>query len=289
MKVILVATDFSVRSDRAIRRAILTARDYAASLVLTHAVDDDQPSRIVRAERSAAATLLDEQARTIRESDGVDCTPHLVIGDPFEGIAAAAAEMQPDLVVLGPHRRQAMKDVFVGTTAERTIRGSGHPVLMANAVPARPWRHVLIAVDMSDGSREAARTIAALGLDTHAVITVMHAFHAPTPPALARTGATEGAFEAYYEEEAERLRGTLDAYLRDLPIAPASRIVERIVVSPSETIGTVAHSISADLVVLGTRGRSGLARYVLGSVCEAVLRTSSLDVLAIPPRKDASA
>ena len=75
VKTILVATDSSSRSDRAVRRATLLAKELGASLSLVHVVDDDQPGRIVDAEREAAAAVLHDQARSLREIDGVDCEP----------------------------------------------------------------------------------------------------------------------------------------------------------------------------------------------------------------------
>lgn len=136
MKNICVATDLSPRSDRAVRRATVLARTYESTVTLVHVIDDDQPKRIIEAERGAASILLGEQARSLREIDGLSCDYIIVLGNAFAGIANAAAEVRSNLIVIGPHRRQALKDVFVGTTAERTIREATCPILMANGVPA---------------------------------------------------------------------------------------------------------------------------------------------------------
>jgi nucleotide-binding universal stress UspA family protein len=286
MKRVLVATDLSVRSDRAIRRAILLARRHGAALSLLHVIDDDQPSRLVRAERDAATALVEEQARSIREGDGIDCSARVVMGDPFEGIAAAAGEQEPDLVVIGPHRRQALKDVFTGTTAERTIRASRRPVLMANAVPASAHRHVLLAVDFSDCSADAVRTVAELGFEAHAAVSVLHVFDAPATPVMARSAASEEALSSYHAQERDKAAAALKEFLAPLPLAVQSRIAERNVASAAETIRAVAADVGADLLVVGTRGRSGIAKMLLGSVAEQVLRTAETDVLAVPPRQD---
>ncbi|HEY7766067.1 MAG TPA: universal stress protein, partial [Aestuariivirgaceae bacterium] len=153
---ILVATDFSPRSDRALRRGILLARQNATELQLTHVVDDDQPQRLIDVERREAAALLDELASTIRESDGIDCEGHVATGDAFQGIVRMAEETGVDLLVLGPHRRQVLRDVFIGTTAERVLRTSRMPVLLANGVPAGAYRKVLIASDLSNYAYAAA-------------------------------------------------------------------------------------------------------------------------------------
>ncbi|MGF1526783.1 MAG: universal stress protein [Candidatus Competibacterales bacterium] len=88
-KRILVATDFSTRSERALRRGTLLAKALGAKLSLVHVNDDDQPKRIVAAERAAAADLLNEFVQTLQQSDGLVCDGQLVEGDPFEGIARA--------------------------------------------------------------------------------------------------------------------------------------------------------------------------------------------------------
>lgn len=60
MKQILVATDFSTRSDRALRRAVLTARQVRAELTLVHVVDDDQPNYLIERQKTAAAEILQQ-------------------------------------------------------------------------------------------------------------------------------------------------------------------------------------------------------------------------------------
>jgi nucleotide-binding universal stress UspA family protein len=285
MKMILVATDFSARSDRAMRRAILLAKSLDASMSIVHVVDDDQPDRLISAEREAASALLVEQARTVSTTDGVTCDFSVVLGDAFEGIAKAAADIGPDLVVIGPHRRQALKDVFVGTTAERTIRESGWPVLMANGVPAGTYRQVMIAVDFSDCSGDAVRAATSLGLDRHAATSLIHVFDAPGTGLLYRASVAEDQIEAYLADEEQRAARDLRAFGDGLAFNPTQWIVKRNAGSAAGTISAAAREVSADLVVVGTRGSTGIPRLLLGSVAEEVLRTAHCDVLAVPPRQ----
>jgi len=283
MKRILVATDFSARADRAVRRATLLARTHGASITLLHVIDDDQAMRIVKAERKAATELLSEQTRSLHEIDGVGCDYSIVLGNAFDGIVRAAEEIDCDLLVLGPHRRQALKDVFVGTTAERVIRGSGRPVLMANGVPASLYRHVLIAVDFSGCSAYAVRAVQALGLERRAIVSVMHVTDPPGTSLISRASLTESQVQDYLAEIEERAAAELRAFLVGLEFDPVRRLVKRNVTSVADTIGSAAREISADLVVVGTRGRTGVAKLLLGSVAEEVLRTAEVDVLAVPP------
>lgn len=283
MKRILVATDFSARSDRAIRRATLLARAYGSSITMVHVIDDDQPKRIVKAEREASSVLLSEQARSLREIDGVDCSYNIILGNAFEGIAKAAEETNCDLLVIGPHRRQALKDVFVGTTAERTIRASSRPILMANGVPAGSYRHVLVAVDFSECSADAALAVTDLGLEKHAAVSVVHVFDAPGTRLMSRASLTEDQVKDYMLDMEERATGELGAFLGNLNFDPIRRVVKHNETSVANTISAVAREISADLVVVGTHGRTGVTKLLLGSVAEEVLRTGNCDVLAVPP------
>lgn len=285
VRTILVATDFSSRSDRALRRATLLAKGSGASLSLVHVIDDDQPGQIVQAERGAAAIVLDEQARSLREIDGVHCKHSIRQGVVFEEIAAAAEEIDVDLLVIGPHRRHALKDVFVGTTAERAIRASRRPVLMANGIPAGPYRHVLIAVDLSESSGDAVRAAIDLGLEQQAVVSVLHVFGAPGTGHLARSIRRDERLEAYLTEEKEQAARELDAFLRDLSFDPMQRILKAGEPLAATAISAAVQEIAADLIVIGTRGRTGLAKLVLGSVAQEVLRVADRDVLVVPPRR----
>ncbi|SLN65891.1 universal stress protein [Oceanibacterium hippocampi] len=286
MQRILLATDFSERSDRAARRATLLAKTTGASLALVHVVDDDRPKRIFEAEQRAAEALLAEQARSFREIDGLSCTSRIVMGDPFEGIAAAVRETDADLLVVGPHRRQVLRDVFIGTTAERTIRASERPVLMANGVPAGPYRHVLVAVDLSECSATAIRALQKLGLGSKCVVSVVHIFDAPAASLMVRASSTKEGIRNYLEDEKERVSGELAAFLNDIGLKPKRRILKHNETSIAHTIAATVREANADLVVVGTVGRTGVAKVLLGSVAEKVLRRADFDILAVPPVRE---
>ena len=79
-------------------------------------------------------------------------------GDPFDGILRTARTLKADLIVMGAHRKQLLRDIFVGTTIERVIRTGPYPVLMVNNEVQPPYRTALAAVDMSEASANAIRT-----------------------------------------------------------------------------------------------------------------------------------
>lgn len=282
---ILVATDFSTRSDRAIRRGTLMARDIGARLSLVHVVDDDQPKRIVKAERTAAASVLDELVRAIRNGDGLDCDARIVEGDPFEGITRAAEDLEPDLVVIGPHRRQLLNDVFLGTTAERVVRISRRPIVMANGVPAGPYRHALVAVDFSECSAGALQALNEVGIGGNIAVSVVHVFDAIGTDLMTRGSASEDGINDYLAEEEERASRELSSFLSGMNFDTVGRFIKQNDSFTANVLITTARESSADLIVVGTRGRTGIAKLLLGSVAQEVLRTATIDVLAVPPKE----
>ena len=75
------------------------------------------------------------------------CEPRVVLGDLFQAIVRTAEDANSDLILIGPQRSEVLREVFVDPTAERTIRNSARPVSMANAVPASPYKRILVAID----------------------------------------------------------------------------------------------------------------------------------------------
>ncbi|WP_298720148.1 universal stress protein [uncultured Ferrovibrio sp.] len=284
MKKILVATDFSPRSDRAIRRGVLLAKDFGASLTLLHVVDNDQPDRIVQAKREAATALLSEQAASLSQIDGISCDYSVFMDAPFAGIQQAVKTAAPDVLLIGPHRRQALRDIFVGTTAERTIRSKSAPVLMANGVPASGYRHALVAVDFSDCSRDAMRAVVALGLKARLAISVIHVLDNPAAGPMSKAPLTEAEARDYVMAEEKRAAGELTALVFDAGLAPAKELVRLNDRSAADIVCATAKEIGADLIVVGTHGRSGLSKLMLGSVAQEILSCAEVDVLAVPPR-----
>jgi nucleotide-binding universal stress UspA family protein len=283
LKKIMLATDFSERSDRALRRATLLARQFGFSLSLVHVVDDDQPRRIVDTECDTASALLRELRNTLQKVDGVPCEVRVVLADPFAGIAQAAAEEAPDLLVIGPHRRQVLRDVFVGTTAERTIRSVSCPVLMVNAPPTGHHRHVLQTTDLSDGSRDALQRFAALGIGKPARNTLLHVFDAPALRLGFGQSMPRDEQEHYLGEERKTAWAALSRFRSSLSSGEVALAVRHETTSAAQEILKAAEEEQADLIVLATHRESGLAKLILGSVTEQVLQMAPVDVLAIPP------
>ena len=281
MQSILVATDFSERSDRAVRKAARLAKACRCRLVLLHVVDDDRPYRLLEIEQEAALLLLQETAQMLVEEDiGVELLVRK--GAPFVVVADMAIEIAATLILIGASRRQLLKDVFVGTTAERIMRQSAVPVLMVNREPALPYHHALIAVDMSDASVRIVETAVRLGLDRHMAVSVIYLFHAQATGLLIRSPAPMEEIRKYQDQEAEKAGTALRRFLKNTGIASVDLIARQSAGPIAGSICAAAEELTSDLIVIGTHGKSSITRVLLGSIAEDVLRTARQDVLVVP-------
>ena len=285
MNKLMVATDFSERSDRALRRAIPLAKQFGASIELVHVIDDDQPTRAVESEHAEAESLLYETAATLRDVDHVACTTRLLLAPPFVGIATAVQETCPDLLIIGPHRRQVLRDIFVGTTAERTIRSVACAVLMVNAPPARQYRHVLQTTDLSDGSRDALQRFSELGIGEPIRKSLLYVFDAPLLRLTFTDSTSREGQEQYLADEKQEASKKLSRFGAAAALGHVEQLVRYEESSAAHEILKAAEEVEADLVVVSTHSRSGLPKLLIGSVTEQVLKTAPVDVVAVPPTR----
>lgn len=281
MQKIVVATDFSTRSDRALRRAILLARRFEAAIAVVHAVDVDQSEALIRVEVDAAETILRELAQSVQAGDRIACEHHVLRGDPFQVIADFA--VTADLLLIGPPRRQDLRGFFTGTTADRIVRASSGPVLLCNGIPVGDHREILVALDLGDGAGDPLGAVRTLGLDRGAAMTALHVFETPADGLMYRASLAERQVARYLDDEERRAVRALHAHLKECGADAVRPLVRRNETGCARIIAETADKIGSDLVALGTRRRGLAAKLALGSVAEDVLRLAKVDVLAVPP------
>lgn len=284
---LLAATDLSARSAPALRRTAHLSRQLSADFHILHVVDEDQPRDMVA---SACRMAEEELAREVGELEEVAGRPPTLLvqpGEPFQTIVDRAEELDASLVVLGAHRKLFLRDVFVGTTLERVIRTGSRPVLMVNGSPSGPYGRVLVATDMSPASANALQTAASLDLLAGVDVTLLHAFQVPAKASLIEAHLPAPEIDAHVGRQAAAARSSLIEFLSGLGLGEAGHTVRLEEGDPIERIVEAAERDRPDLVVIGTRGLTGLKRVLLGSVADALLRRLECDVLAVGPRTSA--
>ena len=241
---------------------------------------------MVEPQRNAASKLLEETAQTATHADQVDADIALTAGESSAGILRIADEIDAELIVVGPHRRQLL-DGFVGTTAERTIRRSQRPVLMVNGAPSALYQKTLLSVDFDDASRTAIDCVQRFGILERTQVTALHLFDAPAAGMMKRAMQMPEAIDHYIGGEKDEARNKLDAFLSAANVLNVRRLVEYDHGSAARMILTCAEEQGADLIVMGTNQRKGVGRFLLGSVAQNVLLDAKCDVLVVPASIDA--
>ncbi len=285
---IVCATDFTARSDLAVSRAVLLARQTGARLTLVHAVDARRPERQVRAQANRAYVQLLSKVDQGFGSESAAIDIAVRPGGPLDVIAKVASEANADLVVLAAPQRRRM-DSIVGTTAERLLRAIGRPVLVVHRESRDSYRRVAMAVDLSNISLPMIQTASRLGVLDNADTTLLHATSAPLEGMLGTVGADRQAIEDYkrgWEDDARlRLQAMLTA--AELPVERTRLLVRT--EAPALAIRQVLEREQPELLTIGASRWVLIKRLLIGSVTDSLLRTSMSDVLVIPNTTSSSA
>lgn len=294
---IVVPTDFSPLAEAAAARAGTLARLDGAAVHLVHAVgfpllvspyDVSVPGNVWESVRQAASESL-ERARKALEASGVQrVTAEIASSEvAVHAIADAVEAHRADLVVMGTHGHGGLKHAFLGSVAERTLRSVDRPILVVKEDPetaAKPIEKILLAVDFSPHSDRAVETALELGERLSASVDVVHAFDLPREynPYLSALGIElQQKLEATATERLESLRERFDK--QGIPVTIDLRRG-----SPSEAIAATARENGCQLIVMGTRGNTGLSHILLGSVAERTLRAAPCSVLCVKAQADSA-
>lgn len=275
---ILLATDLSARSDRALDRALMLARQCDVNLVALHVMEPPgatalttpawrrlTPDHKSLAERRLADDLADA---------GVPTEAVVVNGRPVDAILDTVAHFGCSLIVTGVASETTLGRLLLGTTVERLARQAAQPVLVVKARPRKPYQDVVIATDFSEGSRQALQ--AALKVAHDARITLFHAY---TVPPQSKDVPADAQTRSFYNDALQKAQ----AFLAGIPEL-AGRTQPDIVLEagqPENLLSEFVFQRRCDLVVTGTHGLTGILRTAIGSVAEKLLEALPCDVLIV--------
>lgn len=287
---LLVPVDGSDASERASAHALAIARLTDATVDFLHVVERGGGLR-----SSVNATDADtggERGRSIlaaaerlAEDAAVDVTTELVEGRPADEILDYAAERGSQLVAMGRSGSSGVAGGLLGGVADKVIRAGELPVLVVprgdGAEPgSTTYGRLLLPTDGSDASEAAAPHAAALADRFDATVHVVSAVDVERAGGLFDAGGVPEEYVENLEEDAGRDVDAMVERLAEYDDLPVETAVVR--GSPHEAIEDYATDEGVDVVVMGAHGRSGVRRWVLGSVTDRVLRSVDVPVLVVP-------
>lgn len=286
---VIFATDLSSRAETA--RALLASLDLApgSAIRVVHAIE---PIPEINAFAPSAITVLSEAAedearaevariaKTLRTADvSVDLV--LPFGRAADAILEEAERFAAELIVIGNRGRGGFATTLLGSVSAEVVDRAHCPVLVAR----RPAvTHCVLAEDGSLSADAGARLVTAIPALAKLPTRVVSVVDAPFPLALSGdvAFAAQAAIDAY-EESLPVLRDAHAKYARDRADAlAAARVPATYEVregDAAEQLVRAASDVGADLIVIGSRGQTGITRFVLGSVARAVLLHAPCSVL----------
>jgi nucleotide-binding universal stress UspA family protein len=291
---VLVPTDFSPGAARALERVALLPLASRATVTLLHVIPDAVSPALLARERSEAEYRLKQAGRALAERLRTRTLTEVAVrravrtGEPSSKISREADRLGADLIVVGRHGKRRFRDLLLGSTVERIVRKGAAPVLVVAGERPRPYRSPWVAVDLSDPSRRALALAVRLAAPTAGKVRIVHAYATPFEGPLGR-GASPRHVSRYRRE------CRLNAQVEVAAFLAASRGRSRVGDvalrrgDPRRAILSIGRREGADLLAVGSHGRTGLPRFLLGSVSEAVIHHATCDVLIAPGKVPRSA
>lgn len=236
--------------------------------------------------RKATMDYLRRQATSIIEASGIQVVTEVQFGRPSQAILDFAEEQRPDLIAMATHGRSGLRRAVLGSVATHVLSSTAFPLLLVRprdetTPQAVSFTDVIVPLDTSALS-EAALPIAqhiarSLGLNMRlvTVLPTLSQLYLGTQPVAYPADIVEKAEDA----SAEYLRGVSARLQRD-GLAASWEVLHG---DAGDAIVDYARALPNNLIAMSTHGRSGLGRWLLGSVADRVVRSSGDPVLVVRP------
>lgn len=293
---ILVATDTSKASQIAVNQAAAIAAYRDAELVLMYVgTEPDHETDIPIPSLFAVSSVMQELAEQMFKHDqrvidflvksaeeaGARVTRHEVSGDPADAICNAAIELDIDLVVCGSQGRSGLDKLLLGSVAERVIHICTRPIMVArgDVVPTGGYRKILVPTDFSEHADRAIDMAMSLGA-SDCSYELLHCWRLPTGIG----GGPASVVEPIIESIEKKIRAKGADAVSTLVERGATVTFRTMMQPPIQGVSERSKDGEFELVVMGSQGRRGISRFLLGSVAQASIHHAPCSVLIVPPR-----
>lgn len=272
-------------------QARLTVMDVIPESELAGEVEQRLGLEINEVLRQSRLDQLDAMLKPHIES-GIPIYTQVVSGTPFIELIRAVQRNGFDLLIKAPHPQESLTErLFYDSFDLHLLRKCPCPVWIDQPSSQHPYRHILAAVDPTqDGSIELNRLImdlaSSLAKREDAELHVLHAWRLQGESML-RSGlgrvSTE-KLEQLLADTEQRHRKQLNDLLEDYQLSAEDPQVKLLKEWPAKAIESYSETINADLIVMGTLGRSGIPGLIIGNTAENILRLTRASIMAVKPK-----
>ncbi|WP_323192241.1 universal stress protein [Halostella sp. PRR32] len=290
---ILVPTDGSEHAVRACEHGLALSRRFDATVHLLNVIDVTAAGGIFDAggvSREFVERLEEEGSNAIETVEAVaeetdSIHTEIIEGKPSEAILEYVDENGIDLLSMGTHGRSGINRYITGSVTERVVRLSDVPVLTVRATeqntPAGSYDEILVPTDGSEPATAAMDHGIAIAQEAGARI---HAVNVVDVSSLAANPNVTPPTELLdqFRSQGESATEAIATRAREAGLDAVTSVREGI---PSSDLLQYARENEIDLIAMGTHGRTGLERYVLGSTTERIVRESEIPVLSVSPQQ----
>lgn len=270
---LLLATDLCAHCDRPLDRAKQLALEWQSELVILTVREGPRTPDEVSAwlDREATVSALELAARRELQEEfagsGVAPTLQVRDGEVVDAILDTAGTLGDGVVVTGASRDEGFQQLIFGSTTERLAQGLAQPLLVVRQRTRGAYARILVANDFSDASRRALET--AVRLFPGRRIVLFHVLEALAEPVA---------------DAVPEMLAASERFLDGCALPPGARQHIAPFIGHGGVTGTIAryaHEHALQLVVLGVRERSSVARVFMGSRSDDLLLHLACDTLLV--------
>ena len=296
LKSILVATDFSSASQKALRHALSIARHYGAKLYVMHVVSSlgltmNGPEAVAVATTAAQRDAMLAERKLVEGGELRDLRHQVIVrpGDVWNELQAEITQQAIDLVVVGTHGRTGLKRLVLGSVAEKIFRnaccrvltvGPGSPA-DAHLEPDGMERSLLFATDFSDSSLRALPYAISLANQRGSSLGLLHVL-SPVPKIEGGRYYTAGDVVEMRSAAEADARKRLEQLIANVPLAMEPQFVVNFG-DPAEGILRATCALNAEILVMGLRCRNhvGTTSHLPWSTAYDVVCNAACPVLTV--------
>lgn len=278
MEKILFATDFSSASQQAFQVALSLIKAFQSEMIILHVLPDikDYSQTMDFLTKQAARELKSMQQKMKQLGIG-EAKVITSLGNPYEQIVQYAGRLNVNLIIIGAGETDENDRVQIGITAERVIRDSEKPVWIVKLDGTFEVKKVLCPVDFSESSQRALFNAIHLCRHFQADLTVLTVI--PLLSTLSKGMGTAAQKEQKALEKSIQKR--FESFLKPFDFYQVKWQKEMVHGKPHQEILSAANEKQMDLIIMGTAGRKGLAKFLIGSVTEKVIRELPTSIITV--------